>query len=86
MFYEEWGLTPRCRDHERRFLDVVAEVHLLSIGVDVSLSPIELVDFITGLFFIDVVSDDDWVTPMPERLWPFMDTVTDDDALIAVDQ
>lgn len=33
-------------------------VHLLIIGVDVGVEPLELLDFVTGLFFIDLRDDD----------------------------
>ncbi len=87
LFYR-WGFSQRLYDHERRFLDITAEAHLLVIGVDIGVSPIELMDFLFGLFTIDVISDDDWITPMPDRRVPFLEEEDEDSesAVIMLDE
>lgn len=78
VFYEQWGFSHRLLDHERRLLDVTAEVHLFAIGVDLGLSPMETLDFIFGLFGVDVIADDDWVAPLPKRTIPFFQGVVEE--------
>jgi hypothetical protein len=73
VFYERWGFSPRFCDHEKRILDITAEVHVIALGIDVSVSPLEILDFITGWIGIDDISDDDWVDPKPLRRIPFFD-------------
>jgi hypothetical protein len=70
-FYEEYGLSSRLYDHERRFLDITAEVHLIGLGIDVGFSLVETLDFVTGLLGFDVICDDDWVVPHSRRAVPF---------------
>jgi hypothetical protein len=69
-FYDRWGFTTRYLDHEHRILDVSAEVHVFAFGVDVGVSPLEILDFATGILGFDVISDDDWVDPAPARRVP----------------
>ena len=38
--------------------EIGAGVHLLIIGLDVGIEPFELLDFVTGLVFIDLRDDD----------------------------
>ncbi|MBU0755453.1 MAG: hypothetical protein KJ645_09970 [Planctomycetes bacterium] len=69
-FFETWGFSSSYLDHEKRILDVTAEVHVFAIGIDVGVSILEILDFTTGLLGIDVISDDDWVEPGPDRKVP----------------
>jgi hypothetical protein len=70
-FYDQWGFSRKLYDHEHRILDITAEANVIFLGVDVGYSLLETVDFLAGLFAIDVVSDDDWVAPYPKRAFPF---------------
>ena len=70
LFYVEWGMARRIFDHEKRIGDVTVEANVLAFGLDVSVSLLETFDFIAGLFGIDVISDDDWVAPRPDRTVP----------------
>jgi hypothetical protein len=80
VFYERWGLTPRFRDHEKRILDITVEAHVIALGIDVGVSLIETLDFITGLIGIDAISNDDWVDPKPLRRVPFYDEEEEEEA------
>jgi hypothetical protein len=73
MFYERWGMSPRILDHERRILDITAEVHLIAFGIDVGISLVEFLDFAVGILGIDVICDDDWVDPQPKRQVPLFE-------------
>lgn len=71
-FYDDWGFTPRIDDHERRLIDLSAEVHLIALGLEVGVSPVEILDFVVGIFGCDVISNDDWESPIIlDRSLPF---------------
>ena len=38
--------------------DVELEVHLLAVGIRVGLAPIEVIDWLGGWFFLDLMGDD----------------------------
>lgn len=59
-FYEEWGWITRFEDHEKQWLDLNIEVHLLFIGADLGLSLQEAADFALGIFTVDGISLDDY--------------------------
>lgn len=87
VFYEEWGFSHRLWDHENRFLDISAEVHLIALGLDIGVSLVETLDFIAGLIGLDVISDDDWYQPVPERKVPFFgeEEESEEDAVVPAD-
>jgi hypothetical protein len=85
-YYEEFGLSPRIFDHERRLLDLTAEVHVIGLGIDVGFSLMELLDFATGLLGIDVICDDDWVVPLSKRDVPFSGEEEEAKATITVEE
>jgi len=62
--FRSWGLTQRLFDREHYPFDATAEIYLFFFGVDLGLSPIELLDFVAGIFTIDAFCDDDYVNPM----------------------
>ncbi len=62
--YRAWGVTQRLFDREHHPFDATAEIYLFFIGFDLGVSPIELLDFVAGIFTIDAFSDDDFVNPM----------------------
>jgi len=61
--YRAWGVTQRLFDREHHPFDATAEIYLFFIGIDLGLSPVELLDFVAGIFTIDAFSDDDYVNP-----------------------
>ncbi len=61
--FKEWGLSHRIFDMERNPLDITAELYLFFIGLDVGISPQEILDFVLGIFTFDGVSDDDYENP-----------------------
>jgi len=61
--FKEWGLSHRLYDTERHPLDITAEAYLFFIGLDVGVSPQELLDFVAGIFTYDGICDDDYVNP-----------------------
>ncbi len=62
---KDWGMTTRFFDDEKHFLDVSAEVHFLSIGIDVGFSLKETFDFAAGILGVDAISNDDWAPLLP---------------------
>ncbi|MFH0946813.1 MAG: hypothetical protein V2A76_16585, partial [Planctomycetota bacterium] len=65
-FYEEWNWVTRFEDHEKHWLDLGIEAHLLFLGVDATLSPQEAFDFVLGLFTVDAISHDDYEAKVDE--------------------
>lgn len=61
--FREWGMSHRLFDSENQTLDISAEVYLLVLGIDVGISPVELLDFVGGIFTFDGISNDDWENP-----------------------
>jgi hypothetical protein len=61
--FKEWGLSHRLFDMERNPLDITAELYLFFIGLDVGVSPQEILDFVLGIFTFDGISDDDYENP-----------------------
>lgn len=59
-FYEPWGWVLRMNDWEKPWLDVGVEANLIFFNLDVGFSPQETVDFLLGIFTVDVVSRDDY--------------------------
>ena len=62
--YRAWGVTQRLFDREHHPFDATAGIYLFFIGFDLGVSPIELLDFVAGIFTIDAFSEDDYVNPM----------------------
>jgi len=67
-FYEEWGWVTRFEDHEKHWLDVGAELHLLFLGVDATFSIQETFDFVLGIFTVDAISHDDYESKVEDVL------------------